>query len=196
MDIWALGVFLYEILTGGISEVTLKHHLQRVENGFQADLPAGTPARLQVCSSDNPAQSIIIMGKSDRLVVASSDVQTINSCVCVLILALHSAHQAFVYKCTANEPENRPTAEEALKELEAIMEEMGILVHHSSSGSASGGSSFTTPVHTRISSSGYQQTVMGDPPPPHSARCSSNCSRGFPVRRSFVSLWQYRMGGA
>ena len=34
--------------------------------------------------------------------------------------------QAFVYKCTAKEPENRPTAGQALEELETIMGEMGI----------------------------------------------------------------------
>ena len=49
MDIWAVGVTIYETITGGISGVTLKHHLQRVKSGFQADLPAGAPPRLQVC---------------------------------------------------------------------------------------------------------------------------------------------------
>lgn len=48
MDIWAFGMLLYEMLTGGVLGNDLKTHVQRLYTGFTLELPDNMPELLKV----------------------------------------------------------------------------------------------------------------------------------------------------
>ena len=48
MDIWAIGMLVYEMLTGGVSGSDLKTHVKRLYSGFMLDLPDTIPECVKV----------------------------------------------------------------------------------------------------------------------------------------------------